>query len=89
MIEFPCLSIFSHGPIQVRSSPWVPCQMTLSCTYRCFEPERLIGTGSREAQAQLGHHKGRTATDEFKQEMPIRLDEHLPQWNYIARPQPA
>ncbi|MEM1308979.1 MAG: hypothetical protein AAF892_09175 [Cyanobacteria bacterium P01_D01_bin.71] len=31
------------------------------------------------------YHKGRTATDKFKQKMPMRFDEHLPQWNYVAR----
>lgn len=35
------------------------------------------------------YQKGRTASDQFKQEMPIRFDEYLPQWNYVARPQPT
>ncbi len=33
------------------------------------------------------YQKGRTVTDEFKQEMPIHFDEYLPQWNYVAQPQ--
>ena len=33
------------------------------------------------------YRTGRTATDEFKQKMPICFDEYLPQWNYVARPQ--
>ncbi|WOD37327.1 hypothetical protein RRF56_02390 (plasmid) [Nodosilinea sp. E11] len=35
------------------------------------------------------YQKGQTATDEFKQEMPIRFNEYLQQWNYIAQPQPT
>ena len=30
---------------------------------------------------------GRKATDDFKQQMPIIFDDHLPNWNYVARPQ--
>lgn len=33
------------------------------------------------------YETGRKATDEFKQQMPIRFDDDLPLWNYVARPQ--
>jgi hypothetical protein len=29
---------------------------------------------------------GRQVTEEFKQTMPIRFDQYLPQWNYTAIP---
>ncbi|PSR18520.1 hypothetical protein C8255_06940 [filamentous cyanobacterium CCP3] len=34
------------------------------------------------------YQKGRTAADEFKREIPIHFNEYLPQWNYLARPDP-
>jgi len=33
------------------------------------------------------YQTGKSATPEFKQNMPILFDELLPQWNYVARPQ--
>ncbi|NEQ55853.1 MAG: ISAzo13 family transposase, partial [Leptolyngbya sp. SIO3F4] len=33
------------------------------------------------------YETGRKAADAFKAQMPIRFDDHLPQWNYVAQPQ--
>jgi len=33
------------------------------------------------------YETGRKAADAFKTQMPIRFDDHLPQWNYVAQPQ--
>ncbi|MEM6254393.1 MAG: hypothetical protein AAF821_15870 [Cyanobacteria bacterium P01_D01_bin.156] len=33
------------------------------------------------------YESGRKATDVFKAQMPIRFDDYLPQWNYVAQPQ--
>ena len=33
------------------------------------------------------YETGRKASDSFKTQMPIRFDDYLPQWNYVAQPQ--
>lgn len=33
------------------------------------------------------YETGRKATEDFLENMPIIFDEHLPRWNYVARPQ--
>ena len=33
------------------------------------------------------YETGRKASDTFKAQMPIRFDDYLPQWNYVAQPQ--
>lgn len=33
------------------------------------------------------YETGRRATDDFIENMTILFDDHLPKWNYVARPQ--
>ncbi len=35
------------------------------------------------------YQTGRKVAENFKQTMEIVFDEHLPQWNYTAKPQPV
>ncbi|NJM95840.1 MAG: hypothetical protein HC800_00235 [Phormidesmis sp. RL_2_1] len=35
------------------------------------------------------YETGRKASNEFNQQRPISFDDFLPNWNYVARPQPS
>lgn len=85
-----------YNPIEHRLFPHV----SWACRGVIFDTLETVRDVMAKAATKTGltvvtdiidkvYHKGRTATNEFKQEMPIHFDEYLPQWNYVARPQPT
>lgn len=85
-----------YNPIEHRLFPHV----SRACRGVIFDALETVRDVMAKAATKTGltvvttiidkvYQKGRTVTDEFKQEMPIHFDESLPQWNYVARPQPT
>lgn len=75
-----------YNPIEHRLFPHV----SRACRGVIFDALETVRDAMAKANTKTGltvvttiidqvYHKGRTATEEFKQEMPIRFDEHLPQ----------
>lgn len=82
-----------YNPIEHRLFPHV----TRACQGVLFKSVELVKTLMERTHTQTGlqvtvqvidkiYQTGRTVADEFKQNMPILFDEHLPHWNYRAVP---
>ncbi|NJM97123.1 MAG: hypothetical protein HC800_08020 [Phormidesmis sp. RL_2_1] len=84
-----------YNPIEHRLFP----HLSRVCRGVIFDSVERVQDLMAQATTQTGlkvfstiidavYETGRKATDEFRQQMPIFFDDHLPQWNYVARPQP-
>lgn len=82
-----------YNPIEHRLFPHV----TRACQGVLFKSVEWVKKLMERTQTQPGlrvtvqiidkiYQTGRKVADEFKQNMPIVFDEHLPQWNYRAVP---
>lgn len=82
-----------YNPIEHRLFPHV----TRACQGVLFKSVELVKSLMEGTHTQQGlkvsvqiidtlYQTGRKVTDEFKQNIPIRFDKHLPQWNYCAIP---
>ncbi|HEY9596522.1 MAG TPA: ISAzo13 family transposase [Cyanophyceae cyanobacterium] len=82
-----------YNPIEHRLFPHV----TRACQGVIFESVEMVKQLMAKAKTHTGltvfttvfdkiYQTGRQVTEEFKQTMPIRFDEYLPQWNYTAIP---
>ncbi len=63
---------------------------TVGYIFACPIPEEFksIKTGLKTASViRRAYEKGRTATQDFKANMPILFDDVIPKWNYRAVPQ--
>lgn len=83
-----------YNPIEHRLFPHVTraCQGVVFKTFeiaRTFMAKTATQTGLTVFVSMLDtiFHTKRSATDHFKQNMPILFDDFLPKWNYVARPQ--
>ncbi len=82
-----------YNPIEHRLFPHV----TRACQGVLFKSVELVKQLMERTRTQPGlkvtvqiidkiYQTGRKVADEFKQNMPILFDKHLPQWNYRAVP---
>jgi hypothetical protein len=82
-----------YNPIEHRLFP----HLTRACQGVLFKSVALVKKLMERTRTQPGlsvtvqiidkiYQTGRKVADEFKQNMPILFDEHLPQWNYRAVP---
>jgi diadenosine tetraphosphate (Ap4A) HIT family hydrolase len=82
-----------HNPIEHRLFPHI----TRACQGVLFKSVELVKHLMERSHTQQGlqvtvqiidkiYQIGRKVTDEFKQNMPIQFDSHLPHWNYRAVP---
>jgi len=82
-----------YNPIEHRLFPHV----TRACQGVIFESVEMVKQLMAKAKTNTGltvfttvfdkiYQIGRQVTEEFKQTMPIRFDQYLPQWNYTAIP---
>jgi len=83
-----------YNPIEHRLFPHV----TRACQGVIFESVDMVKDLMARAKTQTGlsviatvvdkaYQTGRKVAEDFKQTMQIVFDEHLPQWNYTAKPQ--
>lgn len=83
-----------YNPIEHRLFP----HLSRVCRGVIFDSVERVQELMAQATTQTGlkvfstiidavYETGRSATDEFKQQMPILFDDDLPHWNYVARPQ--
>lgn len=83
-----------YNPIEHRLFP----HLTRAAQGVIFENVEMVKDLMAKAKTQTGltvfatildkiYQTGRKVTEEFKQTMEIVFDEHLPKWNYTARPQ--
>jgi hypothetical protein len=83
-----------YNPIEHRLFP----HLTRVCQGVIFESVEIVKDLMAKAKTQTGltvfatvldnvYQTGRKVTEEFKQTMEIVFDEHLPKWNYTAKPQ--
>jgi hypothetical protein len=82
-----------YNPIDHRLFPHV----TRACQGAIFTSLEIVKQLMQRTKTQQGlsvvvqiidkvYQTGRTVSDDFKKNMPIRFDEYLPQWNYTAVP---
>ena len=82
-----------YNPIEHRLFPHI----TRACQGVLFKSVAMVKKLMERSRTQPGlkvtvqivdkvYQTGRKVADEFKQNMPIIFDEHLPQWNYRAIP---
>jgi len=83
-----------YNPIEHRLFP----HLSRACSGVVLENVEMLCQLMDQASTQKGlkvfatifdkvYETGRTATQEFRQNMPILFDELLPLWNYVAKPQ--
>lgn len=83
-----------YNPIEHR----LFAQISRTCQGAIFESIEALSNLIAQTSTKTGlavittiidavYETGRKATDDFKAHMPIRFDEYLPQWNYVAQPQ--
>lgn len=83
-----------YNPIEHRLFPHV----SRACQGAIFDSVDMVKNLMAKASTKTGlqvvtsiidavYETGRKATDEFMAQMPIRFDDYLPKWNYVARPQ--
>ena len=82
-----------YNPIEHRLFPHV----TRACQGVIFKSIALVRELMAKTKTSTGlsvnvniidkvYHTGRKATPQFREKMPIRFDNYLPQWNYVAVP---
>lgn len=85
-----------YNPIEHRLFP----HLTRACQGAIFDSVEMVKELMARAKTQTGlsvvvnivdkvYQTGRKVAADFKQTMQIVFDEHLSQWNYTAKPQPA
>jgi hypothetical protein len=85
-----------YNPIEHRLFP----HLTRACQGVIFTSVPLVQELMQKARTKKGlevfvqitdkvYHTKRKASNEFRENMPIRRDELLPQWNYTAIPNPS
>ena len=83
-----------YNPIEHR----LFAQISRTCQGAIFESLEALSNLIAQTSTKTGlsvvttiidavYETGRKAADEFKAHMPLRFDDHLPQWNYVAQPQ--
>jgi hypothetical protein len=83
-----------YNPIEHRLFP----HLTRDCQGVIFESVEIVKDLMARAKTQTGlsvvvtivdkvYQTGRKVAEDFKQSMEIVFDQHLPQWNYTAKPQ--
>ncbi len=83
-----------YNPIEHRLFP----HLTRACQGVIFNSVEIVKSLMEKAKTHTGltvfatvldkgYQRGRKAPEAFKQTMEIVFDEHLPQWNYTAKPQ--
>lgn len=83
-----------YNPIEHR----LFAQLSRTCQGAFFESIEALSELMAQTSTKTGlsvvttiidavYETGRKATDDFKAHMPIRFDDYLPQWNYVAQPQ--